>query len=51
MEQWENNKWFWKICIYDENIKHRTLEMNKLGIYNLNAKEGTKCTKNVKICL
>lgn len=36
---------FGKFAIYDENIKNRTLEMYKLGIYNLNAKECTKCTK------
>lgn len=36
---------FGKSAIYDENIKNRTLEMYKLGIYNLNAKECTKCTK------
>lgn len=45
---WNNGKIindFGKFAIYDINIKNRTLEMYKPGIYNLNAKECTKCIK------
>lgn len=45
---WNNGKIindFGKFAIYDVNIKNRTLEMYKPGIYNLNAKECTKCIK------